>query len=297
MASKKKRVRNWTPEDRAAHRVFEKSRREAFNDSLIDLARQVPSLATARRLNKHMIVDHSIARLQSQRNMCLAAADEARGLIAERDQLLAEVNHWRASSGAPFTAAEASPLGHNLETLMEAETETFGTFPNGFGDNTPDGYVGEDLGEDGSEEAGAIHVPAGQGQPRQRPANGTTYLGQQIVSPTHDTSEMEDFIAPSAFTDLYGLEGILEDGSTRTGQHGQTSGGDMLPVGSGPDFPAQFAASTAQMDSMQLVFDFQDPLTGQLPENAFLDAGLPFDDQLLLSSNYFNSQHPTIFQT
>lgn len=31
----KKRVRNFTPADRAAHRVFEKSRREAFNDHLM----------------------------------------------------------------------------------------------------------------------------------------------------------------------------------------------------------------------------------------------------------------------
>lgn len=31
----KKRVRNFTPADRAAHRVFEKSRREAFNDQLM----------------------------------------------------------------------------------------------------------------------------------------------------------------------------------------------------------------------------------------------------------------------
>lgn len=31
---RKKRVRNWTAEDRAKHRVFEKSRREAFNERL-----------------------------------------------------------------------------------------------------------------------------------------------------------------------------------------------------------------------------------------------------------------------
>lgn len=31
----KKRVRNFTPADRAAHRVFEKSRREAFNGQLL----------------------------------------------------------------------------------------------------------------------------------------------------------------------------------------------------------------------------------------------------------------------
>lgn len=32
--AKKKRVRNWTAEDRAVHREFEKSRREAFSERL-----------------------------------------------------------------------------------------------------------------------------------------------------------------------------------------------------------------------------------------------------------------------
>ena len=33
--AKKKRIRNWTAEDRALHREFEKSRREAFSESLM----------------------------------------------------------------------------------------------------------------------------------------------------------------------------------------------------------------------------------------------------------------------
>ena len=36
----KKRIRNFTREDRAAHRVFEKSRREAFNESLLVSTKQ-----------------------------------------------------------------------------------------------------------------------------------------------------------------------------------------------------------------------------------------------------------------
>lgn len=32
---KRKRLRNFTPDDRAAHRVLEKSRREAFREKLI----------------------------------------------------------------------------------------------------------------------------------------------------------------------------------------------------------------------------------------------------------------------
>lgn len=33
--NKKKRIRHWTAEERAAHRVFERSRREAFKERLL----------------------------------------------------------------------------------------------------------------------------------------------------------------------------------------------------------------------------------------------------------------------
>ncbi|ORY04479.1 hypothetical protein BCR34DRAFT_604859 [Clohesyomyces aquaticus] len=135
MASKKKRVRVWTPEDRAAHRIFERSRREAFNDSLIELAKQLPSLARTRRLNKHLIVDHSIARHRSQRQLCLAVTRELRGILTERDELLAEVNQWRSASGAPIMPRNAKPMGEQLQRFARLENETFGTFPNGFGEN------------------------------------------------------------------------------------------------------------------------------------------------------------------
>jgi len=35
IVKERKRIRIWTPDDRAAHRVFEKGRREAFNDNVI----------------------------------------------------------------------------------------------------------------------------------------------------------------------------------------------------------------------------------------------------------------------
>ncbi|KAF2642336.1 hypothetical protein P280DRAFT_396064, partial [Massarina eburnea CBS 473.64] len=97
--TKKKRVRTWTAEERAAHRVFEKSRREAFNDSMIDLARHIPSLVGTRRLNKHMIVEHSIARHQAQRKLCTSVLSDMQALVAERNELLTEVNQWRTASG------------------------------------------------------------------------------------------------------------------------------------------------------------------------------------------------------
>jgi hypothetical protein len=43
--SHKKRVRVWTEDDRAKHRVFEKGRREAFSDSLLVRDRAITAFA------------------------------------------------------------------------------------------------------------------------------------------------------------------------------------------------------------------------------------------------------------
>lgn len=116
----------------------------SFANRSKELARQVPSLAGTRRLNKHMIVEHSIARHQAQRELCLSAAQDFRALLAERDELLAEVNQWRSASGATFPPREARPVGQQCRSLLGVEKETFGVFPNGFGDNPPEGGSGDD---------------------------------------------------------------------------------------------------------------------------------------------------------
>lgn len=41
----KKRVRVWTEDDRAKHRVFEKGRREAFSDSLLVRSERIVAIA------------------------------------------------------------------------------------------------------------------------------------------------------------------------------------------------------------------------------------------------------------
>ncbi|KAF2679527.1 hypothetical protein K458DRAFT_393948 [Lentithecium fluviatile CBS 122367] len=151
--NRKKRIRTWTPEERAAHRVFEKSRRDAFNDSMIELAKQVPSLVGTRRLNKHMIVEHSIARHQAQRQLCLSAAQSVQALLAERDELLAEVNQWRSAAGVALPPREEGPAGQQLQELVMIEHETFGTFPNGFGDNAPEDGSGDDQHQEETEYA------------------------------------------------------------------------------------------------------------------------------------------------
>ncbi|KAL1962107.1 hypothetical protein VTN77DRAFT_574 [Rasamsonia byssochlamydoides] len=120
----KKRNRNFTPADRAAHRVFEKSRREAFNDRLLELARSLPALSSARRLSKHTIVDESIVYHKTQNKRCLAAVRGIRALLAERDELLAEVNSLRAFVElATFEVRVARGVDDDVLELLRLEGE------------------------------------------------------------------------------------------------------------------------------------------------------------------------------
>ncbi|KAJ5195031.1 uncharacterized protein N7498_008469 [Penicillium cinerascens] len=93
---KKKRIRNWTAEDRAVHREFEKSRREAFSERLAELTTLLPMLKTEQRPSKHIIVDASIAQHKAQEARIAQATRALQSLMAEREALLREVNSIRA---------------------------------------------------------------------------------------------------------------------------------------------------------------------------------------------------------
>ncbi|KAK1978323.1 hypothetical protein LZ30DRAFT_663451, partial [Colletotrichum cereale] len=99
--STKKRVRNFSSEDRAAHRIFERGRREAFKEHLIELAGYLPILADKdpKHLSKHVVVSESIARHKLLESRCVEALREIESLVRERDELLAEVNTWRRGAG------------------------------------------------------------------------------------------------------------------------------------------------------------------------------------------------------
>ncbi|KAI0146218.1 hypothetical protein GGR57DRAFT_506511 [Xylariaceae sp. FL1272] len=115
-AAKKKRVRNFTADDRAAHRIFEKSRREAFKEALTNLAALLPALSDTdpQRLSKHVVVDESIAFISSQRDQIRLATEHLQAMTTERDQLLAELNQWRSGAGMePRHANPINPLTHH----------------------------------------------------------------------------------------------------------------------------------------------------------------------------------------
>ncbi|KAI1135877.1 hypothetical protein F5Y05DRAFT_164348 [Hypoxylon sp. FL0543] len=152
---RRKRIRNFTPDDRAAHRVFEKSRREAFKGKLIELASFLPTLSEVEpnRLSKHIVVHESIERHREQNR-------HIEELQRERDELLAEVNRWRAG------ASTGGAGGVTLEART-AQSFVYRTVAEW------DGFSGEDFA--GAHEGFNLEIPSGVGEigsPSSRSATG-----------------------------------------------------------------------------------------------------------------------------
>ncbi|KAI1153430.1 hypothetical protein F4825DRAFT_255439 [Nemania diffusa] len=123
---KKKRVRIFTEDDRAAHRIFEKSRREAFKEALTNLASLLPALADTepQRLSKHVVVDESITFIRSQHEQIRTTTEHLETVKTERDELLAELNHWRTGAGMQPRQANiiSQPPIHHSDTGVGTET-------------------------------------------------------------------------------------------------------------------------------------------------------------------------------
>src|SRR4051812_30689687 len=107
-----------------------------------------------------MIVEHSVARHRAQRQLAVSVLEDVQALIAERDDLLAEVNQWRtASSGLPLREVECH--GKHLQELLAVKNEVFGAFPNGFGDNAPEEVSGDEQANVNEDETPPARMPAG----------------------------------------------------------------------------------------------------------------------------------------
>ncbi|OHE99297.1 hypothetical protein CORC01_05338 [Colletotrichum orchidophilum] len=122
--STKKRIRNFSADDRAAHRIFERGRREAFKERLTELAGQLPVLADTdpERLSKHVVVNQSIARHKLLESRCIDALRAIESLLRERDELLAEVNSWRRTAGAnPQLPKSLSNVAGLIQTEREMQ--------------------------------------------------------------------------------------------------------------------------------------------------------------------------------
>lgn len=131
-----------------------------------------------------MIVEHSIARHQDQRQLCLSAARDLRNLLAERDELVAELNRWR-STNPSLPPREARATAH-LRDLLAVEHEIFGSFPNGFGDNAPeegsgDDYHGGQPGGNGADDRGTQETPMTNTSHQAPPAHSDQIQGSLEV--------------------------------------------------------------------------------------------------------------------
>lgn len=118
-AARKKRIRHWTPDDRAAHRLFERSRREAFKDRLTNLAAEIPALrgTDPKRLSKHVVLDESLALHRRQR-------ERLRQVNKERESLLEEVNRWRLGAGLEIRQPSLQVAQTESPGPSEEETQT-----------------------------------------------------------------------------------------------------------------------------------------------------------------------------
>lgn len=187
----KKRVRNFTADDRAAHREFEKGRRKAFRERLAvcvtplpyppgpkkqtpplsppnpttprscakfvphvadtsgfclkkqELASHIPALANVepQKLSKHVVVEESIARHEQLEAGRVEALAVIQALAREREELLAEVNTWRAGAGLPPRERTASASIQCL-AAVEANPRQHHARVAGAGSSTPEPSIG-----------------------------------------------------------------------------------------------------------------------------------------------------------
>ena len=112
-------MRTWTASDRAKHRVFEKGRREAFNERLMDLARLLPALSTAKesQLSKHVIVDESVKQHQAQAALIESLRIDVDRVLAEHRTLLNEFNAFREAINSQSTHADSSVVNAHSDNI------------------------------------------------------------------------------------------------------------------------------------------------------------------------------------
>ncbi|KAG7091602.1 hypothetical protein E1B28_010621 [Marasmius oreades] len=95
----RKKKKPSTEEQRATHNAVEKARRENLNESFLDLAKLIPSIAQHRKPSKALIITSSISYLHASRRHRAMAARELRSLHMEAENLRKEVNNWRDHAG------------------------------------------------------------------------------------------------------------------------------------------------------------------------------------------------------
>lgn len=92
--------------------------------SLQELARLLPSVAETDpgRLSKHVVLEESITRHKTQDMHRLTAISHIQALTRERDEILAEVNEWRARCGGGFLSPRQALVNNDkISDLLTLE--------------------------------------------------------------------------------------------------------------------------------------------------------------------------------
>lgn len=82
----------------------------------------MPTLASVepQKLSKHVVIEESIARHEQLEASCIEALGMVQALAKEREELLAEVNTWRAGAGLPLLERSADASTGGLVTIDSA---------------------------------------------------------------------------------------------------------------------------------------------------------------------------------
>ena len=214
-----------------------------------------------------------MSRQKQLRKTCLAAKDQIQALLEEREQLLEEVNLWRASQ-ASSSRPLREPIAPNEalnQDLSSIERESFGAFPNGFGYNSPNEE------QDEADSSGLDHSPSD--------SNGNGYLTSMSLT----DSQVMTFADPGMLADALkqGRLNVLGDGSL------QGEGSSLGPNFDVHDYPSQNMAVPANNSLIAL-----DRTHGALPNlQTTLDETCHFnnDDGLRDFCDY-RSDNSTDFQ-
>ncbi|KAK5165372.1 uncharacterized protein LTR77_008901 [Saxophila tyrrhenica] len=196
---RKKRVRNWTAEDRAKHRVLEKSRRESFNSRLVELAHVIPALQGTKdsQLSKHVIVDESVKWHESQQTTNERLTASIDSLMAERDRLLNELNAFRQCVGLlPHQPGEPAPDPSQHQTQMQhtASQPGLDTVRENFDDHD---WINVHGGMAGPAPNNALHLEAAVAEGGQPPRSGL-----ESLDPMPYSTELPDMFDPASLTEV-----------------------------------------------------------------------------------------------
>ena len=176
-----------------------------------ELASHIPALSNVepQKLSKHVVVEESIARHEQLEESCVEALGMIQALAKEREELLAEVNTWRAGAGLPPHQRTASASTQGLATI-EANSEHHPRVAYA-GSSTPEANV----------DYQPLHVPRDQ-------LGGAHYA--QNMAPATDIGDRaglpdDDLVSMWSLMDAQGVPVIPTSGAfpdTSHGQHQQT---------------------------------------------------------------------------